>query len=41
MPTSVGRLSGSRRRTTPQKTAVIGTMNVTPVARTGPSVFIV
>src|SRR5205085_4715366 len=41
MPTTVGRLSGSCRRTTPQKTAVIGTMNVTPVARTGPSVFIV
>src|SRR6266566_360523 len=41
MPTIVGRLSDSCRSTTPQKTAVTGTMNVTPVARTGPSVFIV
>src|SRR5712692_9299514 len=41
MPMTIGRDSVSCRSTTPQNTAVTGTKKVTPVGRTGPSVFIV
>ncbi len=39
MPMMIGGVTTSCKRITPQITAVTGTSSVTPVARTGPRVF--